>query len=135
MSASTILKVLSYIPWGQVVQNAPQIAEGAAKFWNTVTRGREKSQPPATAADSIESKPRLEPASLGTHIQELEVTVKNLQDQMQASSELIKALADQNTQLVNRVELHRIRLNRIRIVAVIAGLVLSAAVGYLLVQQ
>ena len=133
MSASTILKVLSYIPWGQVVQNAPQIAEGAAKLWNTVTRGREKAQSPAT--DSIATKPRLEPESLSSHIQELEITIKNLEDQMQASSELIKALAEQNTQLVNRVELHRVRLNRIRIAAAVAGLILSAAVGYLLMQQ
>lgn len=135
MSASTILKVLSYIPWGQVVQNAPQIAEGAAKLWSTVTRGREKTLQPLPTAESVVNKPRLEPESLSTHVQELEVTVKNLQDQMQASSELIKALADQNTQLVNRVELHRVRLNRIRIAAVIAGLVLFAAVGYLLTQQ
>lgn len=135
MSASTILKVLSYIPWGQVVQNAPQIAEGAAKLWSTVTRGREKSLQSSPTADSVPNQLRPEPESLSVHVRELEVTVKNLQDQMQASSELIKALADQNTQLVNRVELHRIRLNRIRIAAAIAGLALFAAVGYLLLEQ
>jgi len=135
MSASTILKVLSYIPWGQVVQNAPQIAEGAAKLWSTVTRSREKTLQPSPTAGSVANKPRLEPGSLDVHVQELEVTVKTLQDQMRDSSELIKALADQNTQLVNRVELHRVRLNRIRIAAGVAGLVLFAAVGYLLMQQ
>lgn len=134
MSASTILKVLAYIPWGQVVQNAPQIAEGAAKLWGTVAGGREKTQPAETATDSIATKPRLEPESLSTHIQELEVTIKNLQDQMEDSSELLKALADQNTQLVNRVELHRIRLNRIGIAAIVGGLVLFAAIIYLLMQ-
>jgi hypothetical protein len=135
MSASTIMKVLSYIPWVQVVQNAPQIAEGASKLWSTVTRGREKNLQSAPTAGSVANQLRPEPESLSAHVRELEVTVKNLQDQMQASSELIKALADQNTQLVNRVELHRIRLNRIRIAAGIAGLVLFAAVGYLLMQQ
>jgi hypothetical protein len=129
------MKVLSYIPWGQVVQNAPQIAEGAAKLWSTVTRGREKNLQSAPTAGSVANQLRPEPESLSAHVQELEVTVKNLQDQMQASSELIKALADQNTQLVNRVELHRVRLNRIRIAAGVAGLVLFAAVGYLLMQQ
>jgi len=135
MSASTILKVLSYIPWGQVVQNAPQIAEGAAKLWGTVTRGHEKTESTVPATDSIATKPDLQPESLSTHIQELEVIIKNLQDQMEDSSELIKALADQNTQLVNRVELRRIRLNRIGIAAIVAGLALFAAVIYLLQQQ
>ena len=135
MSASTILKVLSYIPWGQVVQNAPQIAEGAAKLWGTVTRSREKAQPASPGTDTITTKPRPEPEFLHAQIEELEVTVKNLEDQMQASSELIKALADQNTQLVNRVELHRIRLNRIGVAAIVSGLLLFAAVSYLLMQQ
>jgi uncharacterized membrane protein len=37
----------------------------------------------------------------------LEVTVTELHQQMRESSELIKALADQNTQLIQRVEVNR----------------------------
>ena len=53
----------------------------------------------------------------------------------QASSELIKALADQNTQLVNRIELNRVRLQRASIVAASLGALLLSAVGYLLLRQ
>ena len=68
-------------------------------------------------------------------MQALEETVKSLQGQMQASSELIKALADQNTQLVNRIELNRVRLQRASIVAASLGALLLSAVGYLLLRQ
>jgi hypothetical protein len=36
--------------------------------------------------------------------------VNDLHGQMLASSELIKALAEQNTQLIKRIELNRVRL-------------------------
>jgi len=53
---------------------------------------------------------------------------------MRASSELIKALADQNTQLVQRVEMNRVRLMRVSVVAGVVGLLLAAAVVYLFLQ-
>lgn len=40
----------------------------------------------------------------------VEVALDDLHAQMLASSELIKALADQNTQLVKRIEANRIRV-------------------------
>ncbi|HEU6456750.1 MAG TPA: hypothetical protein VN201_14940, partial [Roseateles sp.] len=42
-------------------------------------------------------------------LEALEATVDALSRQMQASAELIKALAEQNTQLVQRIELNRRR--------------------------
>ena len=37
MAVGTLITVLSNIPWGQVVENAPKVAEGAVKLWNSVT--------------------------------------------------------------------------------------------------
>ncbi len=45
MSTGAILTVLSNIPWGQVVENAPKVAEGAAKLWNSVTNFRKSASP------------------------------------------------------------------------------------------
>ncbi len=64
----------------------------------------------------------------------LESATLALQEQMRASSELIKALADQNTQLVQRVEMNRVRLMRVSVVVGVVGLLLAAAVVYLLLQ-
>ena len=134
MSTGAILTVLSNIPWGQVVENAPKVAEGAAKLWNSVTNFR-KSASPNQINDSASKKPPSETEVLRLQMQALEETVRSLQEQMQASSELIKALADQNTQLVNRIELNRVRLQRASIVVACLGAFLLSAVGYLLLRQ
>ena len=134
MSTGAILTVLSNIPWGQVVENAPKVAEGAAKLWNSVTNFR-KPASPNQINDSASKKPPSETEVLRLQMQALEETVRSLQEQMQASSELIKALADQNTQLVNRIELNRVRLQRTSIVAASLGALLLSAVGYLLLRQ
>lgn len=134
MSTGAILMVLSNIPWGQVVENAPKVAEGAAKLWNSVTSFR-KPASPSQINDSASKKPPSETETLRSQIQALEETVRSLQEQMQASSELIKALADQNTHLVNRIELNRVRLQRASIAAASLGFLLLSAVSYLLLRQ
>jgi len=135
MSTGTILTVLSNIPWGQVVENAPKVADGAARLWNSVTSFRKSAVSPSQINNSPSTKPPSEAEVLRLHVEALEETVRNLQEQMQASSEVIKALADQNTQLVNRIELNRLRLQRFIIAAVSSGSMLFAAVTYLLLRQ
>lgn len=50
---------------------------------------------------------------------------------MQASSELIKALADQYTQRVQRVGLNRMRLLRVAVAAGVSGLLLVTEIVHL----
>ena len=52
----------------------------------------------------------------------LDVTVSDLHEQMRESSELIKALADQNTQLIKRVEVNRRRILWLAGLLVLLGL-------------
>lgn len=134
MAAGTIITVLSNIPWGQVVENAPKVADGALKLWGAVT-GRKKqdsnqNERSAVATDATLSEADLQKARL----LRLEKDVQSLHDQMQASSELIKALAEQNTQLVQRIELTRVRLIRYAIATVSGGSALLAVVIYILVR-
>jgi len=135
MGAGTIITVLANIPWRQVVENAPKVADGAVKLWKAVT-GRKKrvagqDEYPVAAADANLSEEDL----LKARLLRLEDNIKSLQDQMQESSELIKALAEQNTQLVQRIELNRARLVRLVAVTVLGGAVLLALVIYLLMRQ
>ena len=132
MAVGTLITVLSNIPWGQVVENAPKVADGAVKLWNSVTHRNKpdtiQERQAAAAADEAPS----EADRLKARLLELEDGVTSLQDQMQASSALIKALAEQNTQLVQRIELNRIRLVRYSVATALQGVVLLAAVVYLL---
>ena len=132
MSTGAILTVLANIPWGQVVDNAPKVASGASKLWTAVTGARKQSagaDPEAPAASTAQAPSELE--ALQAQVEGLQATVGHLQEQMQASSELIKALADQNTQLVQRVEINRTRLVRVTMAAGVAALLLLSAVLYL----
>lgn len=132
MSTGAILSVLANIPWGQVVDNAPKVASGAAKLWTAVTGARKQATTAdADTSDATAAQAPSELQTLKTQVQDLEATVGQLQEQMQASSELIKALADQNTQLVQRVELHRVRLVRVAVAAGVSCLLLLTAVVYL----
>lgn len=134
MGAGTIITVLANIPWRQVVENAPKVADGAMKLWKAVTgrkkQGAGQAQPPVAAADASLSEADL----LNARLLSLEDNIRSLQDQMQESSELIKALAEQNTQLVQRIELNRVRIVRLVAVTVLGGAVLLALVIYVLVR-
>ncbi|RYF67455.1 MAG: hypothetical protein EOO29_36865, partial [Comamonadaceae bacterium] len=105
MSTGVIFTVLSNIPWGQVIDNAPKVADGATRLWNSVGGLRKKNAPSAAAPASPTHVPPTQAERLLGQVRALETQVHELTDQMQASSELIKALAEQNAQLVQRVEL------------------------------
>jgi hypothetical protein len=104
------LSVIKLVPWGEVISNAPKVAEGAKKLWSAVSReppafnvADAGAQPaPASEAQSI--------ASLQAQLTAAEAAISDLHKQMLESSQLIKALADQNTQLIRRVEVNRIRV-------------------------
>jgi len=133
MAVGTLITVLSNIPWGQVVENAPKVAEGAVKLWNSVTNRNKQDaiQDKQAAADNAPS----EADRMKARLLALENSVTSLQEQMQASSALIKALAEQNTQLVQRIELNRIRLVRHTVATAVGGVILLATVVYLLFRQ
>jgi hypothetical protein len=121
------LTVLQTVPWTDVIRNAPKVAEGARKLWGSVagTPGVPEAPTEAPAAQAA-----LDPHSataLQARVAVLETAVSDLHQQMLASSELIKALAEQNTQLVARVEANRVRSLRLTwALSIVAAL---AAIG------
>lgn len=100
------LAILKSVPWADVVSNAPLVAEGARKLWKATVRKTPAIDPAVGEA----AAPPEGTAVLAARVAALEMAIADLHSQMVASSEVIKALADQNTQLVHRVETMRIRL-------------------------
>lgn len=97
------VSLLKTVPWADVLATAPAVAEGAKKLWNSVApKLPARSVPAPAGADSS--------AALLARIAALEASNAELHAQMRASSELIQALANQNTELVQRAEAHRVRL-------------------------
>ena len=124
------LTVLRLLPWTDIIRNAPLVADGAKKLWSAVAK---KSPVPEQAAnESSQPAPPfseiLTLSSLQMQLSALTAQVSDLHTQMLASSALIKALADQNTQLIKHVEANRIRLLWLTGASVVLGI--AAVVGF-----
>jgi hypothetical protein len=123
------LTVLQMVPWSDVIKNAPKVADGAKKLWSAVG----KKPPPAAPAhpgSGVQLSPEGQAISaLQAHVLALESATQDLHEQMLASTELIKTLAEQNTQLIRRAEVNRIRLLLLggvtAVVAVVAVIALT----------
>ena len=139
------LTVLKALPWSEVISNAPKVAEGAKKLWSAVPRrgpAAEAATGVAEAAPAGEQTVGVAPAAARDDVTEavaalqagvagLDVSVGELQEQMVASSALIKALAEQNTHLIERVEAHRVRVLYLTVATAVIGVV--AVAGLVLV--
>jgi len=101
--------VLQVVPWSEVIRNAPKVAEGAKKLWNAVGKKPAASEVADTSPQPLVS-PEQTMDELKARADVLEGTVADLHEQMFAASELIKALADQNTQLIRRIETNRVHM-------------------------
>ena len=110
------LAVLQSVPWSDVIKNAPKVAEGAKNLFDTVARrGRKAETATDTAADSgtstgaPQSAEARAIAALEARVTGLDAAVADLNAQLLASSQVIKDLAEQNTQLIQRIEANRVR--------------------------
>lgn len=123
------LTVLKLVPWGDVIENAPKVAQGAKKLWNTVGK---KSVPgvadtftPTTHGQGALTGQDAVVAALQLQVAELQVAAADLHQQMVESSALIKSLAEQNTQLIQRVEVNRKRVLVLGVLTLALGVVLA----------
>ncbi len=121
------LSVLKTVPWGDVISNAPKVADGAKKLWSSVGRKTPPAQPVASTENP--EAPAQEPglAEMQLRLATLEARAAELHEQMRTSSELIQALADQNTQLIAGLLACRVRLRWLTGASLVLGLL--AAMG------
>ncbi len=121
------LALLKTVPWTEVISNAPKVANGAKKLWNSVSRKPESEEISTSSAPDGAPTEGDALAAAQAELHSLKIATTELREQMRASSELIRELADQNTALIKRLETYRLRLGWL------AGWValLTVATGYL----
>lgn len=119
------LTVLSQVPWTEVINNAPKVAEGAKKLWKSVSGKPAQGTGAADAGQAPVSAEAISPAAMAGRILALEQRVDELHAQMLASSELTRQLAEQNAHLVQRIEANRVRTVWLALISV-AALVIAA---------
>lgn len=93
------LSVLKAVPWSDVIGAAPQVTEGAKKLWDAVAKKPPRADHAAPTEDPV-----------ATRLAKAEIALADLHTQLLASAEIIARLADQNAQLIARMEAAQVRL-------------------------
>jgi ribonuclease D len=129
------LLVLQSVPWTEVMRNAPKVADGAKKLWNAIANKKPPSPETVSPTEQATLSPEAQAiAILQTQVAALEIAAADLHNQMLASSELIKALAEQNTQLVQRIEANRMRVFWLIVATVVLGVLAVSTLVFLFVR-
>ncbi len=126
------LAILQTIPWSEVIRNAPKVAENAKKLWSTIGKSESAGEADSTEVQTSEVREALSAAAIHARLAAVEATIADMHEQMLASSELIKSLAEQNTQLIARIELNRVRMVWLTAGVVVAGVVAISCLVLLL---
>ena len=100
------LTALKLIPWRDVVENAPTVLRTAKKLWD-------KQPPPDTS---------------------LRQEVASLREEARRAAEVIESLAEQNTRLVQAVDILRVRTRVLTYALGTVSVVLAAVVVFLLAR-
>lgn len=129
------LSLLQQVPWSDVLANTPKVMDSARKLWDsTRAKPAEPDEVPAEreVVATVVMPPVDDPLqnvlqALEDRIDQLGHENATLREQMQATSGLVKALAEQNGQLVLRLDAQGRRLRWLTLGLAAVGLLLVAA--------
>lgn len=122
MTIPWLAAAIKAIPWREVVIAAPAIAEGARKLWGSVTRTEKQTLPANGQASESSSTPSDQLSAIKARLLTLEAKTTDVAREAVTSAELIKSLAEQSAQLVQAVEILRLRTRRLVWFTVVLGL-------------
>lgn len=128
------LKVLKSVPWGEVISAAPQVASSARRLWETV--GGKGVTMPNTELDEAVAHMATDDglAMVAAQVERQDIAISELQGQVRQASKVIAELADQNAQLVAKLQAARERLTLVGFTAAAAGVLAILALGLVLAR-
>ena len=101
------------IPWKEVVTAAPSLVEGTKKLWSSVTRTQKQPSPANEQSGESSSTHPDQLSAIEARLLALDARTAEIAFQAVTSAELVKSLAEQNAQLVQAVEILRIRTRKL----------------------
>lgn len=132
--AGAWLRVLKSVPWSEVISAAPQVASSARRLWDTV--GRKGVGMPNTELDETVAHMPLDDgmALIATQVEQQDIAITQLQGQVREASKLIAELADQNAQLVAKLQAARERLSLVGLTAAASAVLAVIALALVLAR-
>mgnify|MGYP001287898508 FL=1 len=105
---------LKLVPWGDVIEAAPQILQAAKKLLGSTRQGSsDAAAGTLTGADAA--------APVAVQLQQLRERVAQLEQEQQESAVLIESLAEQHAQVVRAIQALRLRNQRLTAVLAVLG--------------
>ena len=118
---------LKLVPWGDVIEAAPQILQAAKKLLGSTRQGSSDA-----AAGTLTSADAAAPVAV--QLQQLRERVAQLEQEQQESAVLIESLAEQHAQVVRAIQALRLRNQRLTAVLAVLGAVCAALLVWTLRQ-
>lgn len=112
------LSALKLVPWGQVIEAAPQVVQSARKLMRRSEPPAAAQAAPASAAAEAGTSPQEE---LRAQLHALQQQLDGVREDQQASAVLIRSLAEQNAQLVHAVDALRARTRWLGVACALLG--------------
>jgi hypothetical protein len=120
---------LKLVPWGDVLEATPQILQAAKKLL-----GRTRQGTADAAAGTLAGAGDAATPSVALELQQLRERVARLEQEQQESAVLIQSLAEQNAQVVQAVEVLRLRNQRLAAAIAVLGAVCVGLIVWALRQ-
>ena len=115
--------VLRTVPWSEVISAAPQVANGARRLWDTVNRNWQgMPDGPMGMAPEMAGQEDDVFDVLIRSVERNDAEITDLRNQMRSASEIIANLADQNAQLIAKVDAQRQKMTWMGVTAALSGL-------------
>ena len=121
---------LKLVPWGDVLEATPQILQAAKKLLGSTRQGTADAAAGTLAGAGDAATP---PVAL--QLQQLRERVARLEQEQQESAVLIQSLAEQNAQVVQAVEVLRLRNQRLTAAIALLGAACAGLIVWALRQQ
>jgi hypothetical protein len=119
--------VLKTVPWSEVISAAPQVATGARRLWDTVNRKPGAVDPATGLSPEMAAQEDDIIGLLIARSEQNDAELNDLRNQMRAASELIANLADQNAQLIAKMDVQRQKITWLGVTAGLSGLLAVVA--------
>jgi len=119
--------VLKTVPWSDVINAAPQVATGARRLWDTVNRKPGAVDPATGLSPEMAAQEDDIIGLLIARSEQNDAELNDLRNQMRAASELIANLADQNAQLIAKMDVQRQKITWLGVTAGLSALLAVVA--------
>ena len=119
--------VLKTVPWSEVIHAAPQVATGARRLWDTVNRKPGAVDPATGLSPEMAAQEDDIIGLLIARSEQNDAELNDLRNQMRSASELIVNLADQNAQLIAKMDVQRQKITWLGVTAGLSALLAVVA--------